>query len=178
MKYKYKRPKDFWFYQIVLFILIGLFGFIILRESIKLYFGYTNKALIMLIIFILIILGVLFIIYQIVKIFNEYDLIDRNKEVRINDENAQVEIVQNSIKTVITKENIKHVRIYESWAATYPLGYFKYIEFLLNTGDHILITSFTLPDFALNLKLILKQSNPTKQKKFFNRINQLLLTSR
>jgi hypothetical protein len=179
MKYKYKRPRDFWFYQIVFIIFIGFFGFILIRESINLYSSFTIKELVINLIFALIIIAILLILYQIVMIYHEYNLTDKDKEVIINDETNEVEIVQNSMKIIIKKENIKHVEIYESlrlW--TYPLAYFRYINIQLTSGEQIAITSFTLPNLESNLKLILKNLKPKKHKKLFNRINQLLLTNR
>jgi hypothetical protein len=100
----------------------------------------------------------------------EYNLLDSGKEIIIMQNEQQILIKQATVEKMIKNEEINSSEIYESWAATYPLGYFKFIKLHLNSGESVLITGFTLPFLESDLSKVLKGTKIIKHRRFINRI--------
>mgnify|MGYP000875239718 CR=1 FL=1 len=170
-QHKYNRPTDTIFYRVVFLTLIGIYGFIIVREAHSLFVDFSVKRLIVLLLLSFVILGVEYLILQILLMRKEYDNIDNDKEIIIDNNNRQILIRQFAIDRVIKNEEIDSSEVYESWVAAYPLGYFKFIKITLKSGESFLITGFTLPLLESDLSILLKGTKMKIYRRFINRTN-------
>ncbi len=166
----YRQSKDNWYYQFLLLAIIGLFGYIEIREIFRLTTNYSGLNLVILLIGTLIISTIIYIQYQIIRMRKEYELVDRNKVIIINNKERKIIIRQHSSEMTLTNENIESAELFESWNATYPLGLFSFIKLKTKTGENITITGFTIPLLESELKSVLKGIKMKYHRQFINRI--------
>ncbi|MEY1640134.1 hypothetical protein [Tenuifilum osseticum] len=169
-QFKYRRPKDTWFYQLAFIALIGLFGYIVIQEIAGLITKYSHLKLLIFLSFVSIISIIIYILYQILRMRYEYDAIDRNKEIEIDIAERKLFIKKDSIETTISNESIDSVEIYESKIATYPLSSFEFIKIKTKSGENIAITNLTIPLIENELNPVLKGIKIKREKRIINRL--------
>jgi cytochrome b subunit of formate dehydrogenase len=169
--YKYKKPKDIIFYQILFFTIIIIYGYNIVRELFSLIEVFSLKRLILLLVMSLTISCIVYIITQIIFMRKEYNKLDWGKEVILKPNELQLLIKQDDVEKLINNKEIFSTEVYESWVSAYPLGYFSFIRLNLTSGENITITGFTLPGLESDISEVLKGTKIIRHRRFINRIN-------
>jgi len=170
--FKYKKPKDFYFYRISLYSLIILYVFIVIRQVMKLIGNFQNQEMVLSLIVFVIIGMIVYMLSQINILFKEYHLADHEKSIALNSNDNTILIQQGQGKEfLIKKEEILIVEMFDSKLATFPLGYFSYILIRLKTGEKFIITEFTVPYGKSDILKILKGLKRKNHRRIFNRIN-------
>jgi hypothetical protein len=170
--FKYERPRDYYFYRIVLFVLIILFAYIFFDQGLILIENYQTKKMILFLIFFIIVGLIVHINIQINILFKEYDNTDKDKLITLNENDRSLLIQQGKEKEFLIKnEEIELVDIFDSRLSTYPLGFFSYIVIKLKSGDKFIITGNTIPNSKIHLLTVFKGVKRNYYKRIFNRIN-------
>lgn len=160
--YKYKVPRDNWFWIVAVIVLLSFTAYILLKVVSAGNFNW----LAFLFISIYLIVGISLL--RVCFIREQYRKIDSKKTITIDTAKREITIIEDEKEIIINQSDIDTVEIYESWNMKPPFMNLGYVKFNLKNGAHFIITQFVAD--ALKLQPLIT-GKPTKRvTRFMNTI--------